>query len=241
MKVWGWMTMKGDSNIIEISIDKLIGFLNDIELKYAPKTLFIVGNKTLLQDNSRVSVIGTRNPSLQGKKNAELLTKFLVENSVVIISGLALGIDAVAHRTAIETNGKTVAVLGTPLDKYYPSENRELQNEIMRNHLAISQFKLGTPIQRSNFPTRNRTMALISDASIIVEAGDGSGTYHQGWEALRLGRPLFIVEDILKDKTLKWPSEFMKYGAKILPMNELDIILDVLPISEREVSVHDRH
>ena len=164
-----------------------------------------------------------------------------LKNGIIIVSGLALGIDAIAHKTAIENGGKTVAVLGTPLDKYYPSENHDLQDEIMKNHLAISQFETNTTIQKGNFPTRNRTMALISDASIIVEAGDGSGTYHQGWEALRLGRPLFIVEDILNDKTLKWPSEFLKYGAKIVPMNQLEIILDVLPISEREASVHGKH
>ena len=215
-----------------ITPEELIGSLNDVEKKFAPKCIFVNGDRNILQENPKVSVIGTRNPSLQGKKNAEMLTKFLVKNKIIIVSGLALGIDTIAHKTAIESGGRTVAVLGTPLDKCYPYENRKLQEEIMNKHLAISQFAIGNPVHPSNFPIRNRTMALISDASIIIEAKDGSGTYHQGWEALRLGRPLFIVEGILKDKSLKWPEKLINYGAKILPMKHLEIILDVIPVSE---------
>ena len=83
----------------------------------------------------------------------------------------------------------TIAVLGTDLDDCYPPENRPLQERLMREHLVISQFPSGTPSRRTNFPRRNRTMALLTDATVIIEAGESSGTLDQGWEALRLGRP----------------------------------------------------
>lgn len=210
--------------------DNLIGPLNDIEKKFSPPNLYFVGDKELLDIRPRVSIIGTRHPSNDGIKNAQILTKFLVNEGVIILSGLAMGIDTVAHQTSIDNGGHTIAVLGTSLDKHYPKENSELQDEIARNHLLISQFPKGSIIKRENFPMRNRTMALLSHISIIIEAGEGSGTIHQGWEALRLGRPLYIIEDMIKDKNLTWPSKLIEYGAKILPISKKEIILDSLPI-----------
>ena len=228
--------MNQDSKLDKkITPEELIGPLNDIEKKFAPSYLFLKGNIELIDARPRVSIIGTRHPSEKGINNTVVLTKFLVKNDILIVSGLALGIDSVAHRTAINNSGNTIAVLGTPLDKYYPKQNSELQDEIAKNHLLISQFPAGTPIQPKNFPMRNRTMALLSHASIIVEANEGSGTLHQGWEALRLGRPLFIIEDILKNKELKWPYKLMEYGAKILPISKPEIVLESLPILIKEV------
>src|SRR5207249_5592227 len=108
------------------------------------------------------------------------------------------------------------AVLGTPLNRTYPQKNLQLQNAIMKNHLAISQLPIGYPIQRKNFVIRNRTMALISNASIIVEAGDSSGSLHQGWEALRLGQPLFTWKAIVNDPSLCWHKKLIRYGATVI-------------------------
>src|SRR5207245_10056066 len=98
--------------------------------------------------------------------DAAPMTKSQTDHEVVIISGLAEGFDTVAHETAISEGGKTIAVLGTPLNRTYPQRNLQLQNKIMKNYLAISQFPIGYPIQRKNFVIRNSTMALISNASI---------------------------------------------------------------------------
>ncbi len=165
-----------------ISTNKLLGrSLNDIEKKNAPKgDLYVKGSLEIPLDCPRVSVIGTRKPSDDGIKNAENIAKTLVENQAIVVSGLAAGIDATAHRSAIENKGKTIAVLGTPLNQVYPKANFQLQKEILENHLAVSQFPIGYPITRKNFIIRNRTMALISDATVIIEAGEGSGTLHQG-------------------------------------------------------------
>jgi DNA processing protein len=158
----------------------------------------------------------------------------LGERGVIVVSGLAEGIDTAAHETAIASGGRTVAVLGTPLDKAYPAKNRVLQDRIMADHLAVSQFPAGSPSQPRNFPMRNRTMALISDATVIVEAKDGSGTIHQGWEALRLGRPLFLMESLAKDASVSWPKEMLGYGAEVLSRENVDLLLELLPEGNRD-------
>ena len=213
----------------KLSPEELLGPLNDVERKHAPKSLYVAGDMNLCKDLPRVSVIGTRQVSDDGKKRARSLTRMLVERKIVIVSGLARGVDACAHQTAIDFGGKTIAVLGTPLDQFYPRENESLQKEIMTRHLAISQFPPGHPIERKNFVIRNRTMALISHATIIIEANDGSGTLHQGWEALRLGRPLFFLESIAKRADLRWPREMLNYGAQVLRRENIDILSEYLP------------
>lgn len=122
-----------------------------------------------------------------------------------------------------------MAVLGTPLDQYYPKENRELQDRIAREHLLVSQFPHRYPVQPKNFPIRNRTMALLTDATVIVEAGEKSGSLHQGWEALRLGRLLFILESVASDPALTWPAEMIGYGAQVLSRTNLDAVIQHLP------------
>ncbi len=211
--------------------EQLLGPLNEVEKKIAPPYLYIKGDRDILNRGPRVSIIGSRHASSDGLSNAKELSKFLVENDVIIVSGLALGIDTIAHKTAIEEGGKTIAVLGTSLNRYYPQENCDLQDEIMKNHLAISQFPPTYPTQRKNFPMRNKTMALISDASIIVEAGDTSGSLHQGWTALQLGRPLVILESVAKNSKLKWPQEMIKYGARVIRPQQIEELIGELPSS----------
>ena len=230
MKLLDNMNEFSRKNILKVRIEELIGPLNEIEKRYAPLWFYVAGNRSIVQHSPRVSIIGTRSPSEEGLKNAENLVKYLVKQDIVIVSGLALGIDTIAHKTTISQGGKTIAVLGTPIDQCYPKENCDLQEEIIRNHLVISQFQSGYPIQRKNFPIRNRTMALISDASIIVEAGDTSGSLHQGWEALRLGRSLFILDSVADNRKLRWSSEMIKYGAKIISLkNMTKELFEVLP------------
>lgn len=208
--------------------EKLLGPLNDFERKHAPEELFIAGDKTLLHDGVRVAVVGSRKASDKGTKRARALVKALVEHDITVVSGLAEGIDTVAHETAIALGGKTIAVLGTPLNRAFPVKNRELLELIKHKHLAISQFPEGHPPEPKNFPQRNRTMALISDATIIVEASEKSGTRHQGWEAIRLGRLVYIMQNIAEDPSLSWPAELIKYGAQVLTRDDMpDIFYDI--------------
>lgn len=218
------MRMMTGSKNRSLPVEELLGrTLNDIEAKYAPELLYIQGSLEIPLPCPKVSIIGTRKPSSKGLADAYSIAKKLSENQIIIVSGLAEGIDTAAHSASIDGGGRTIAVLGTPLNKVYPSKNSKLQQEIMENHLAVSQFPIGCPITRKNFVIRNRTMALISDASVIVEAGDSSGSLHQGWETLRLGRPLFIWKSLLNDSKLDWPKTMIEYGAM-----ELDDPMDVL-------------
>ena len=211
-----------------IQLEDLLGRpLNDIEEKYAPKIIFYKGSMEIPIPCPRVSIIGSRGASKRGLLEAKEISRILVENEVVIVSGLASGIDTVGHKTAIEHGGKTIAVIGTPLNKVYPKENLELQEEIMKNHLVISQYPVGHSTTPKDFVLRNRTMALISDATVIVEAGDSSGSLHQGWETLRIGRPLFICKAVVENKQLEWPKKMMNYGAIML--DEPIDILENLP------------
>ena len=207
----------------------LLGPLNPEEQRYAPKELFAAGHTEWLRQRPRVAVVGARKASPDGVSRAAKLARVLVEHHATVVSGLAEGIDAAAHTAAIEAGGRTIAVIGTPLSSAYPKQHYELQQRLMREHLVLSQFPEGYPTSRKSFPLRNRLMALISDASVIVEASDGSGSLSQGWEALRLGRPLFLMASILDRRDLAWPKTMIEYGAMVLRSPEE--LLVVLPES----------
>ena len=211
-----------------LSFEGLVGRKpNDVETKNAPDKMFVAGRLPTPLELSRVSIVGTRLPSKEGKELAKKTADILVRSGYAIVSGLAKGIDTVAHKTAIDGGGQTIAVLGTPLDKTYPAENAQLQAEIMERHLAVSQFPPGRPVERGNFVQRNRTMAVISDATVIIEAGRSSGTQHQGWEAIRLGRNLFVSELVMGDHGNEWAQKITQYGA--MTFSSPDDIVDHLP------------
>jgi DNA processing protein len=207
----------------------VLGELNDVEEKHAPKQLFYIGDRSLLERGPRVSVVGSRKATAEGLRRAQSLTKALVAHQIVVVSGLAEGIDTAAHTTAVAAGGLTIAVLGTPLDQFYPKGNHDLQQTLMREHLVVSQFPVGYAVTPKNFPIRNRTMALLTDATVIVEAGEKSSTVHQGWEALRLGRLLFLLESVANDPSLSWPKEMIHTGAQVLSRNNLEEVLSDIP------------
>jgi DNA protecting protein DprA len=172
--------------------------------------LFWAGDLNLLS-RPCVSIVGTREATEEGRSRARRLARELIKGGVVIVSGLAKGIDAAAQSSAIESGGRTVAVIGTPLSQASPAENAPLQEQIWREHLLISPFPEGRPVFRSNFPQRNRIMAALSDATVIIEASDTSGTLHQAAECQRLGRWLFIAKAVADDPSLTWPKKFLNY------------------------------
>jgi DNA processing protein len=140
------------------------------------------------------------------------------------VSGLAKGVDTAALSSAIASGGRTVAVIGTPLQKAYPIENAELQAEIAEHHLLISPFAEGEAVFRGNFPKRNRVMALLSDATVIVEASDTSGTLHQAAECIQRGRWLFILKSVVEDPRISWPQRFLKEERTVILTSTDDIV-----------------
>lgn len=209
-------------------LEQQIGRLNEIERVNAPKELFFQGEVALLTRRPRIAVVGARKVSSEGARRARALSRELVRRGAILVSGLAEGVDTTIHETAIELGGRTIGVIATPLSEVYPAKNRDLQTTIGREHLLVSQFPESHRIQKQNFPLRDRTMALLSEVTIIVEARDQSGTLYTGREALRLGRPLFILESAVQDKTLSWPHEFIERGARILSRSNISEVFDVM-------------
>ncbi len=224
-----------DRKIFTLTPERLLGPLNDVEQKSTPKILYVTGVMEIPLPTPRAAIVGSRKPSSEGLEATKEIAKYLVSNDVIIVSGLAEGIDTTAHTTAIEEDGYTIAVLGTPLNRVYPRSNTELQEVIECNHLAISQFEIGQRTIRGHFILRNRTMALISNTTIIVEAKDDSGSLHQGWEALRLGRPLFIWKSVLDDQSLKIPKKMLDYGA--MKLSEPEQVLQFVPYHDRILEI----
>lgn len=207
---------------------ELLGPLNEVERQYAPKLFWYVGDPNLARVGARVAVVGTREVSPEGQKRTERLVRYLVQHRVTIVSGLAEGVDTVAHTTAMFHGGRTIAVIGTGIDTAFPRSNASLQAAIARDHLLVSQFAPSVGVSKRQFPQRNRTMALLSHATVITEAGDGSGTLSQAWECLRLGRPLFVLRSVVQNEKLTWPAEVMAYGA--IELVEPEQLLPALPL-----------
>lgn len=170
--------------------------------------VYIAGDANLLRSPC-VSIVGTREVTDEGWSRARRLARELAANGVVVMSGLARGVDTAALTGAIEAGGRVIGVIGTPLDRAYPAENAELQQEIYSNHLLLSPFAVGQRVYPSNFPTRNRVMAALSDATVIVEAKDTSGTIHQASECQQLGRWLFILRSVIDNPAVTWPKRFL--------------------------------
>lgn len=185
---------------------------------YPVELLYYQGWWDLVESRS-VAVVGTRKPTREGLARARELVSRLVKDDFTIVSGLATGIDTEAHNTAIKEDGRTIAVIGTPLTHNYPRENAELQRFIAEKFLLISQVPIRryeNQIYRYNkifFPERNITMSALTEATIIVEAGETSGTLIQAKAALQQGRKLFILDSCFRNKNITWPKKFAEKGA----------------------------
>jgi DNA processing protein len=181
-----------------------------------------------LVESRCVAVVGTRKPSPEGIVRTRRLVRELVKDQFTVVSGLAAGVDRVAHETAIECEGRTIAVIGTPLSHAYPRENADLQQRIARDFLLISQVpvrRYETQDYRMNrlfFPERNVTMSALTEATIIVEAGDTSGTLIQARAALQQGRKLFILDSCFRNPLISWPQKFADKGAiRVMDYNDI--------------------
>ncbi|MEI5682762.1 MULTISPECIES: DNA-processing protein DprA [unclassified Mesorhizobium] len=170
-----------------------------------------------------VSVIGAREVSPEGAARSRRISRELSQAGIVVTSGLAKGVDISAHVGAMDAGGKTIAVIGTPIDKAYPIEHADVQMAIYSNHLLVSQFRPGERTFPSDFPKRNRLMAALTDASVIMEASDTSGTLHQAVECTKLGRWLFIANSVVEDPRLSWPKKFLEY-ENCVPLREVSDI-----------------
>jgi DNA processing protein len=162
------------------------------EIYAPPPILYIKGLRAVFKEHA-VGIVGTRNPTSYGKSATSLITKELVEHRLVIVSGLARGIDTVAHETCLQRDGFTIAVLGNGIDCIYPKSNEKLSEQICGHGCLVSEFPLGTPPEAFNFPRRNRIISGLGAGVVVVEAGIRSGSLITAHYALQQGREIFAV------------------------------------------------
>lgn len=203
-------------------------------MKKYPKDIFYIGNKKLLEKRT-VSIVGTRKPTAYTKQYTHELAKKLSSNDICIVSGAAMGVDAIAHSAAGTDN--TIAVAGTGLDIRYPAVNKKLIEDIENNGLMLSQFPLKTPSQRYNFPIRNELVVALGEVLIVTQADENSGTMRSVEFALKMGKPIFVLahrigESVATNKLLQdglataiydvdtFIQEFVGYKNKITHIDD---------------------
>jgi DNA processing protein len=180
-----------------------------------PPILYVKG-AILPQDEWCLAVVGTRKATVYGRQAAEEIVADLARNKITIVSGLARGIDSIAHRSALEAGGRTIAVFGCGLDIVYPSENASLAQSIIANGALISEFSLGAEPRRENFPLRNRIMSGLSLGVLVVEAGDTSGAMITARLALEQNREVFAVPGSILSPTSRGTNNLIQEGAKLI-------------------------
>ena len=213
---------------INIRLNKTLDYPERLrEARNPIELMYFLGNWGFAETKS-VAIVGSRKASDDGKVRAARLARELVDRQYTVVSGLAEGIDSAALSEAIRCEGRTIAVIGTPICDYYPKKNKEFQDKIASEHLLISQvpvLKYHTQdyrLNRSFFPERNATMSALTEATIIVEAGETSGTLTQARAALFQKRKLFILNSCFERKDINWPHRFEKKGAiRVRTMNDI--------------------
>jgi DNA processing protein len=196
----------------------------------APRFLYVRQSEGIL-DRPSLAIVGTRNPSHDGSRRARKLGALLAKAGVVVVSGLAKGIDTAAHVGCIEAGGQTVAVIGTPLNEQYPKENASLQELIGATGAVVSQFAPGSTTTRASFPIRNATMSGLALGTVVVEASETSGALIQARKALQQGRRLFIPRSAIENKALSWPEHYAKRGAIVF--SDIDELVESLGLAPR--------
>lgn len=216
----------GMCRIIAISDGEYPALLK--ELKYPPPLLFCKGNIKSL-GKRKVCIVGSRSCSRRGRLTAKSLARSISASGVVVVSGLARGIDTSAHEGALEREGGTVAVLGCGIDIAYPRENSSLAIDISRNGCVITEFPVGTPPLKYNFPRRNRILSGISKGVVVVEAGIKSGAMLTAGWAAEQGREVLAVPGPVECRGSRGPHKLIKEGAVLVESAE-DILGVLMPL-----------
>ena len=216
---------KADCHLIAFDSDDYPPLLKQIP--DAPLLLYVRGDAKVLTQHA-VAMVGTRRPSAYGSSVAHRLAHDLAQRQLVVVSGLARGVDSASHRGALEGNGKTVAVLGSGLDVIYPRENKKLAEEIVKSGAVISEFPLKTGPTPENFPIRNRIISGLSLGVVVVEAAEYSGSLITARLALEQNREVFAVPGNITSAQSFGPNHLIKQGAKLVDQ-WMDVIEEFPP------------
>ncbi len=206
----------------------------------APPLLYAIGDQALLL-TPQIAVVGSRNCTPGGADTASEFARYLSRSGLTITSGMALGIDQHAHQAALNCTGRTIAVIGTGIDRIYPSRNKQLAYEIAEKGLIISEFPLGTPPLNTNFPKRNRIISGLSLAVLVVEATRKSGSLITARMGMEQGREVFAIPGSIHNPQSKGCHHLIRQGAKLVDQAS-DIIDDIgslLGFIAEQVDTHD--
>jgi DNA processing protein len=235
LSVWNESSIDSIISTIYNNDIKVISYFDSVypkrlkQYEDAPSILYYKGDIEKLNNNYNISIVGSRKCTYYGINVTKVISAELSKNKINIISGMAKGIDTIAHRTCIENNGYTCAVLGSGLDRIYPVENKSLFNNIISSGCVISEFPPGTPPLALNFPIRNRIISELSDIVIIVEAGLKSGSLITARLALDLGIDVMSVPGSIFSEQSKGSNRLIKDGA--FPLISFEDIYDLLNLS----------
>jgi DNA processing protein len=195
------------------------------EIQQPPPVIYLRGN-LVIEDDWAVAIVGTRRVTHYGKQIAEQFAKTLAEHHITVVSGLARGIDGVAHQAALNSGGRSIAVLGSGVDKIYPPEHKLLAQKMMDQGAIISDYPPGTPPESSNFPPRNRIISGISRAVIVIEAGIKSGALITADFAVDQGREVYAVPGNINSIQSKGTNQLIQNGAR--PLTDIrDLLTDL--------------
>jgi DNA processing protein len=200
---------------------------------YDPPPILYVRGELKKEDELAVAIVGSRKTSPYGRWVTEKISQELASHGVTIISGMARGIDSVAHLGALSVEGRTIAVLGCGVDRIYPSENRVLFKRIIGHGAVLSEFPMGSPPEGSHFPKRNRIISGLSIGVVVVEASEESGSLITAHYALEQGREVFAVPGNIGAKGSRGTHLLIRQGAKLVESSE-DILEEILPQWKRE-------
>ncbi len=195
------------------------------EIPDPPPLLFVRGDPAVLV-RPQIVITGSRNPTAVGRENAEEFAAALSRTGLVVTAGLALGIDASAHRAALDAGGRTVAVMGTGADRVYPSQHRALAHDVARQGAIVSEFPLGSIPRRENFPRRNRIISGMSVGVLVIEAGIRSGSLMTARLGAEQGREVFAVPGSIHSPLARGCHALIRQGAKLVE-NTADILEEI--------------
>jgi DNA processing protein len=202
---------------------------------YDPPVLLYVRGDSQILNLPAISIVGTRKPTLYGTQMAERLGRELAQRGIVIISGLARGIDAISHKGALAANGRAIGVLGTGIDVCYPKENKKLYEKVLERGAILSEFPTGMHPAPENFPVRNRIVAGMPLGAIIVEGAQYSGSLITARLAMEFGREVFGVPGNVTQPVSFAPNQLIKQGAKLVTC--ADDVIEELPTPVRAALV----
>jgi len=199
------------------------------EIDQSPPVLYVRG-ELIPEDDVAVAIVGTRRVSAYGRQVTEDLATYLSQHRITIVSGLARGIDAIAHQATLRAGGRTIAVLGSGVDRIYPPENRHLAEEMMASGALLSDYPPGTPPESSNFPPRNRIISGLSLAIVVIEAGDTSGALITASYAADQGRDVLAVPGNINSPNSRGTNRLIQSGAK--PLLSPQDVLETMNIDQ---------